>query len=209
LIFSTLFCATQIYDVRKSAQFSTLSGHTDIPTSLALSPTGAFLLSPSLSSQTLIHDVRPFSPSPTRVHRVLTGAPAGFEHTLLRGAWSKSPGDEGKRVAVGGADRMVCVWDVESGRVVYKLPGHKGTVTSVDWHPKEPISESRFLSCFLPSLSFPFRSPLLVVLRSPLVFLASALLFFVANTDAHRSSDRQQRRHDAPGRARGWARGVV
>ncbi|KAJ7823435.1 WD40-repeat-containing domain protein [Mycena olivaceomarginata] len=90
-----------IHDLRKPTQFSTLSGHTDTPTSLALSPTGAFLLSPSLSSQTPIHDVR--------------------------------------RVAVGGADRIVCVWDVESGRVVYKRPGHKGTVTSVDWHPKEPI----------------------------------------------------------------------
>ncbi|KAJ7871900.1 WD40-repeat-containing domain protein [Mycena olivaceomarginata] len=97
-----------IYDLRKSTQLSTLSGHTDTPTSLALSPTGAFLLSP------------PRSP-----HR--------------RSSTTKSPGDEGKRVAVGGADRMVCVWDVESGRVVYKLPGHKGTVTSVDWHPKEPI----------------------------------------------------------------------
>ncbi|KAJ7347412.1 WD40-repeat-containing domain protein [Mycena albidolilacea] len=115
-----------IYDLRKSTQLSTLSRHTETPTSLALSPTGALLLSPSPSSQTPIHDVRPVSPSPTRVHRVLTGAPAGFEHTLLRSAWSKSPGDEGKRVAVGGADRMVCVWDVESGRVVYKLPGQKG-----------------------------------------------------------------------------------
>ncbi|OBZ70281.1 hypothetical protein A0H81_09771 [Grifola frondosa] len=34
---------------------------------------------------------------------------------------------------------------VEQGRwwtascVLYKLPGHKGTVTSVDFHPKEPI----------------------------------------------------------------------
>ncbi|KAJ7739156.1 WD40-repeat-containing domain protein [Mycena metata] len=126
-----------IYDLRKSTQLSTLTGHTDTPTSLALSPNGSFLLSPSFSSQTLIHDIRPFSPSPTRIHRVLQGAPAGFEHTLLRGAWSKS--DNGARVAVGGADRMVCVWDVESGRVVYKLPGHKGTVTSVDFHPKEPI----------------------------------------------------------------------
>jgi Prp8 binding protein len=25
---------------------------------------------------------------------------------------------------------------VESGRVVYKLPGHKGTVTGVDFHPR-------------------------------------------------------------------------
>ncbi|CAK5275041.1 unnamed protein product [Mycena citricolor] len=129
-----------IYDVRKGAQLSTLSGHTDTPTSLSISPNGNFLLSPSLSSQTIIHDIRPFAPSPTRVHRVLTGAPAGFENTLLKGAWSKhEAGNKGLQVAVGGADRMVCVWEVESGRVLYKLPGHKGTVVGVDWHPLEPI----------------------------------------------------------------------
>ncbi|KAF9262382.1 WD40 repeat-like protein [Marasmius fiardii PR-910] len=126
-----------VFDLRKQAQISTLSGHTDTPTSLAISPNGHFILSPSLSSQTLIHDIRPFSPSPTRIHRTLHGAPAGFENTLLRGAWSKDDG--GKRVAVGGADRTVCIWDVESSRVLYKLPGHKGTVTSVDFHPQEPI----------------------------------------------------------------------
>lgn len=91
----------------------------DTPTSLSLSPNGNFLLSPSLSSQTIIHDVRPFSPSPARVHRVLMGAPAGFENTLLRGAWSKDDG--GRRVAVGGADRTVCIWDVESAKVLYKV----------------------------------------------------------------------------------------
>ncbi|KAH7926782.1 WD40 repeat-like protein [Leucogyrophana mollusca] len=126
-----------VYDLRKSEQVYTLSGHSDTPTSLSLSPNGSYLLSPSFSSQTIIHDVRPFSPSPSRIHRVLQGAPAGFENTLLKGAWSKDDG--GGRVAVGGADRMVCIWDVESGRVLYKLPGHKGTVTSVDFHPKEPI----------------------------------------------------------------------
>lgn len=149
----------QVYDVRKNQEVYTLTGHTDTPTSLALSPNGSYLLSPSLSSQTIIHDVRPFSPSPARVHRILQGAPAGFENTLLKGAWSRD--DDGRRAAVGGADRMVCIWDVESGRVLYKvcwiswlfsecrcltldayiqLPGHKGTVTSVDFHPKEPIS---------------------------------------------------------------------
>ncbi|KAJ3734604.1 U5 snRNP complex subunit [Lentinula guzmanii] len=120
-----------------------LTGHTDTPTSLSISPDGNFLLSPSLSSNVIIHDIRPFSPSPTRVHRVLRGAPAGFENTLLKGAWTKDEevhgGKPGQRVAVGGADRMVCVWEVESGKLVYKLPGHKGTVTSVDFHPKEPI----------------------------------------------------------------------
>ena len=30
--------------------------------------------------------------------------------------------------------------------LLLQLPGHKGTVTSVDFHPKEPISMSFFLS---------------------------------------------------------------
>jgi len=108
-----------VYDLRKGEQVYALNGHTETPTSLALSPNGSYLLSPSFSSHTIIHDVRPFSPSPSRIHRVLQGAPAGFENTLLKGAWSKEDG--GQRVAVGGADRMVCVWDVDSGRVLYKV----------------------------------------------------------------------------------------
>lgn len=117
----------------------TLKGHTDTPTSLSLSPNGQFLLSPSFSSTTLIHDVRPFATDASRVHRILQGAPAGFENTLSRAAWSREDG--GQRVAVGGADKTVTVWDFESGRVLYKLPGHKGSVTAVDFHPREPISE--------------------------------------------------------------------
>lgn len=111
--------SSQVYDIRKNEQVYTLTGHTDTPTSLSLSPNGSYLLSPSLSSTALIHDVRPFSPSPNRVHRILRGAPAGFENTLLRGAWSKDDG--GRRVAVGGADRMVCIWEVENGNMLYKV----------------------------------------------------------------------------------------
>jgi len=126
-----------VYDLRKGLQVSSLIGHVDSLTSLCLSPNGDYLLSPCLSSQTIIWDVRPFSPSPNRIHRVLQGAPAGFENTLLKGAWSRDDG--GKRAALGGADRTVCIWEVDSGKILYKLPGHKGTVTSVDFHPKEPI----------------------------------------------------------------------
>jgi WD40 repeat protein len=49
----------------------------------------------------------------------IVGAPAGFENVLSRAAWSRDDG--GKRVAVGGADRTVTIWDVESGRVLYKV----------------------------------------------------------------------------------------
>lgn len=52
-------------------------------------------------------------------HLWCTGAPAGFESILSKGAWSRDDG--GKRVAVGGADRTVTIWDVESGRVMYKV----------------------------------------------------------------------------------------
>jgi WD40 repeat protein len=110
----------QVYDLRTQKEVYALGGHTDTPVSLAVSPNGNFLLAPSLSSTTLVHDIRPFAPAAGgRVHRALTGAPAGFESTLLRGAWSRDDG--GRRVAVGGADRTVCVWDVDSGKVLYKV----------------------------------------------------------------------------------------
>lgn len=35
--------------------------------------------------------------------------------------------------------RFVYVWDTQSRRILYKLPGHDGSVNDVDFHPKEPI----------------------------------------------------------------------
>ena len=57
---------------------------------------------------------------PNDLH-IYSGAPAGFENLLCRGAWSKEDG--GRRVAVGGADRTVTIWEAESGRVLYKVRG--------------------------------------------------------------------------------------
>ena len=37
--------------------------------------------------------------------------------------------------------RFVYVWDAVSRRILYKLPGHRGSVNDVDFHPKEPICE--------------------------------------------------------------------
>ncbi|KAI9447718.1 WD40 repeat-like protein [Lactarius indigo] len=119
-----------VLDLRKQEEVSVLNGHVDTPTGLAISPNGSYLLSPSFSSQVIIHDIRPFAPSPNRIHRVLTGAPAGFENTLLKGAWSREDG--GRRVAVGGADRTVTIWDVESSKILYKSQ-------AVDFHSNEPI----------------------------------------------------------------------
>ena len=39
------------------------------------------------------------------------------------------------------ARRCVYIWDTVFQRLIYKLPGHLGSVNDVDFHPKEPISK--------------------------------------------------------------------
>ncbi|KAH7101694.1 WD40 repeat-like protein [Auriculariales sp. MPI-PUGE-AT-0066] len=129
--------AVHVWDLRKQAEVFTLGGHGDTVCSLSLSPNGHFLLSPALDGSTIVHDVRPFSPAPDRIHRSLAGHVPGYESSLYKSAWSRDDG--GQRVAVGGSDRTVTIWEVESGKILYKLPGHKGAVGAVDFHPKEPI----------------------------------------------------------------------
>jgi Prp8 binding protein len=87
-------------------------------------------------------------------------------------------------VGVGGADRTVTIWEVESGRVLYKvngsrfrcplrvlapydklqLPGHKGTVTAVDFHPKEPVG--KLILSFVPHGYALIRCPFVVLTAS-------------------------------------------
>lgn len=65
------------------------------------------------------------------------GAPHSFEKNLIRPAWSS----DGSQIASGSGDRTVMIWDFSSRKILYKLPGHKGCVNEVDFHPKEPISK--------------------------------------------------------------------
>ena len=46
------------------------------------------------------------------------------------------------QVTAGSADRMVYVWEVASRKLLYKLPGHSGSVNEAVFHPKEPIVAS-------------------------------------------------------------------
>lgn len=42
-------------------------------------------------------------------------------------------------MTAGSADRFVYVWEIPTNKLLYKLPGHKGTVNETDFHPIEPI----------------------------------------------------------------------
>lgn len=124
----------KVWDLRKNAVLYKMTGHLDTVTGLTLSPDGSYLLSNSMDNTLRIWDVRPFAPQ-ERCVKILQGHMHNFEKNLLRCSWSP----DGSKVAAGSADRYVHIWDTTSRRLLYKLPGHNGSVNEVQFHPKEPI----------------------------------------------------------------------
>lgn len=146
----------KVYDLRKNKLLYSMPGHFDTITGLALSPDGNFVLSNSMDNSrkfncrstvqinykllvyflVCIWDIRPFVQT-NRNLKTLTGHQHNFEKNLLRCSWSP----DGRRVTAGSADRFVNIWDVYNKRIIYKLPGHTGSVNEVVFHPKEPIGK--------------------------------------------------------------------
>ncbi|BFZ56969.1 hypothetical protein PYCC9005_004019 [Savitreella phatthalungensis] len=124
----------RVWDLRRRKVLYTLEGHAGTLTSLSVSPDGSTLLSNAMDNKLKLWNIQPFAPE-DRLVRTIEGAEHGEEGNLLRSCWSA----DGKRVASGSADRTVMIWDAGTGMPLYKLPGHKGTVVSVDLHPHEPI----------------------------------------------------------------------
>jgi len=114
------------WDMRKQEVVFTMSGHTDTVTSLEVSPDAQALLSYSHDGTARTWDIRPFAPIDRQI-KAYVGAPAGMEKNLIRASWDVS----GKRIASGSGDGTAVVWDAQSTKMLYKLPGHKGTVNDV------------------------------------------------------------------------------
>ncbi|KAI0988620.1 hypothetical protein GJ496_006207 [Pomphorhynchus laevis] len=124
----------KIWDIRTLKEESRLVGHSDSPTGLALSPSTHHLASNSMDGTVRVWDLRPYS-SGDRCIAVLAGHQHSFEKNLLRVHWSH---DE-SRITAGSSDRYVHVWLVSNKQLLYKLPGHTGSVNEADFHPNEPI----------------------------------------------------------------------
>lgn len=125
------------WDIRTNKVVYSLEGHTNTITGIKVSPDGKYLLSNSMDNKMMCWDVRAFVQG-TRLVNVYGGHSHDLQQLLLRCAWSP----DSKRIAGGSSDRFVYVWDVETKAMLYKLPGHAGAVTEVDFHPKEPIIAS-------------------------------------------------------------------
>ena len=160
------------WDLRNDSVSFTLKGHTDIVTGISLSPDGNHLLSNAMDNRMYIWDVRPFVTTPSRCMKRFEGHSHNFEKMLLRCNWSSdgrqvSAGSADRFVYVLNcccccflsythslthiaqdtcfnklATRNRYVWDVSNQEVLYQLPGHKGSVNEVAFHPTEPIIAS-------------------------------------------------------------------
>ncbi|KAF5845927.1 hypothetical protein GGP41_008417 [Bipolaris sorokiniana] len=125
----------KVWDLRKQAVTYTLIGHTDTVTSLQMSPDNQTLLSNAHDSTVRTWDVRPFAPADRRI-QTYDGAPTGQERNLLKASWDF----KGEKIAAGSGDQSVAVWETRTGKLLHKLPGHRGAVNDVRFHPLgEPI----------------------------------------------------------------------
>lgn len=126
----------RVWDIRKGSILRIFQGHQDTITHLRVSPDGSFLLSNSMDDTLRVWDIREGSFT-IECLRFYEGSPHGMDKNLIQCAWSS----DGQRIAAGSGDRSVVIWDVISRKIIYKLPGHKGCVNAVDFHPSEPISK--------------------------------------------------------------------
>lgn len=128
----------KVWDLRKKAVVYSMLGHQDTVTSLRVSPDSQSLLSYSMDSTARTWDIRPFAPTERQI-RTFDGASMGLEKNLIRASWDPA----GKNIAVGSGDGTVTVWSSDTGKLMYKLPGHQGTVNCAEFSPgNEPIRES-------------------------------------------------------------------
>ena len=133
----------KVWDLRKRAVHYSLLGHTDTVTSLQVSPDNGTLLSNAHDSTVRTWDVRPYAPADRRV-RTYDGAPTGPERNLLKASWDS----KGERITAGSGDGTVAIWESETGKLLKKLPGHKGAVNDVRFHPRgDPICKSKTFLC--------------------------------------------------------------
>ncbi|CAI4228784.1 unnamed protein product [Auanema sp. JU1783] len=135
-----VFCAgidndIKVWDLRRDDISYVLRGHGDTVTGMSLSPNGNFLLTNSMDCSLKQWDVRPFVQGTNRLVQTYYAHQHNFEKNLLKCSWSP----DGRRVSAGSSDRFVYVWEVNSKNLVFKLPGHLGSVNATDFHPNEPI----------------------------------------------------------------------
>ncbi|EGC34957.1 hypothetical protein DICPUDRAFT_152778 [Dictyostelium purpureum] len=128
----------RIWDLRNDEEpLITMNGHQDTISGMSVSKDGAYLLSNSMDNTLRQWDIRPYAPQNRNI-KTFIGAQNNFEKNLIKCSFSP----DSRRVATGSSDRQVYIWDSNTTKIQYCLPGHNGTVNEVAFHPNEPIIAS-------------------------------------------------------------------
>ncbi|KAG9493153.1 hypothetical protein GDO78_001196 [Eleutherodactylus coqui] len=126
----------KLWDFRKKAAVQTFQNTYQV-LSVTFNDTSDQIISGGIDNDIKVirvWDIRPFAPK-ERCVKIFQGNVHNFEKNLLRCSWSS----DGSKIAAGSADRFVYVWDTTSRRILYKLPGHAGSVNEVVFHPEESV----------------------------------------------------------------------
>jgi Prp8 binding protein len=125
------------WDVGMQRPVYSMKGHADTVTSLAMNHAGTHLLSNSMDQTVRQWDIQSFVVG-NRLVKTYQGHKHNAERGLLKCSWSPT----GNMVSAGSADKMVHIWDEFSTEELYLLPGHKGCVNAVAFHPTENVIAS-------------------------------------------------------------------
>ena len=127
------------WDLRTNEKVMKMKGHHDTITCLSLHPKGTHLLSNSMDGTMKTWDIRPFVADGLKRHcKTFIGGTHNAEKGLLNCAWNS----DGTMVTGGSADKVVHIWDEMSAQELYYLPGHKGCINSVVFHPNQNVIAS-------------------------------------------------------------------
>jgi Prp8 binding protein len=128
------------WDVGMQRPVYGMKGHGDTVTSLAMNHAGTHLLSNSMDQTVRQWDIQSFvgGGGKNRLVKTYTGHKHNAERGLLKCSWSPT----GNMISAGSADKMVHIWDEFSTEELYLLPGHKGCVNAVAFHPTENVIAS-------------------------------------------------------------------
>lgn len=114
----------RLFEIDTGEEIREFIGHTDIVTSIRMSPDGKYMLSGSFDGMVKLWDiatglqVQKFRGHTSRIHAV------NFDSS-------------GKYIVTGSDDNTAKLWDAETGQVVRTFTGHNGTVSSVQISPDE------------------------------------------------------------------------
>lgn len=131
---SCVDCTIKSYDCKKYESQHEFKGHADYITGLDINHEETVLASLSADRNLICWDPQPFSMTEDRILFTLKAPKYNIDYNLIKLRFNND-----NLLACGSGDNYLYIYDYKQKSLKYTLPGHKGTVNDVAFHPLEPI----------------------------------------------------------------------